>query len=1073
MNEKTKQSYNKILDELEYHKDFEHQLAKSEQKYRSLTDNLSIGVYRNTPGKKGKFIEVNPALLKIFGYQDKEAFLKINVSDLYINPNGRINVINKLEKQGFLKEEELELKKKDGTIIICSVSASIVKNEQGEITYYDGIIEDITERKTIEQALKANEVRFRKLFDSAHDAFMTIHPPKWNFTSGNPAMLKLFGIESINDYLKLHPVDLSPKKQPDGRLSSVKAKECIEKALERGSYFFEWTHKRLNGEVFPATVLLTKVQIQDEIFLQATVRDISEQKKGEELREKLLETAQQLTKSLDLKEVLNQLSKQARSLLNSKGISIYMLEEDGETMKAIYSHYPPYDKEVMTTKININNSLTGQVIKNKKGQIFNDADSNPASFHIPGTPDRDDDHIIISPFIIEKNVIGTMNLYRRDPQYTDDDLTIVNTFATYASTAIKNARTYNNLLEEMSVREKAEAKVRLSEEKYRTLTQNLNVGIYRVTPGSKGEFIEVNQALLDMFGYKNKEELNDLNPSNFYQDPSKRIAYNKKLKDQGFIKNEEMIYVKSDGRPFIGSDTAIAVKDKNGKAIYYDGIIDDITERVALRNKLVENEEKYRSLVSNSPDIIMRVDQEGVINYINYTFAGEKPSSLIGKSIYELMPSEFHEKAKRAIRMVFRTGDRFSYEHIGVSAKEEVKWYRNNVGPIESQGEIVGATIIARDITEEKQIDVMKTEFISSVSHELRTPLAIIQESVAQVLDGLHGDLTDTQTDVLGPCIGDIKRLTRIINNLLDISKIEGQNVTITREMVDIVSLARNVLHSFELKAQYKDLDLIFTTKIKKAELYIDHDRIIQVFMNLIGNSIKFTEKGSIELSIDKFENEIRCTVTDTGIGIPHKEQATVFDRFHQVGKAINTPEKGSGLGLSISKGIIDLHNGTIGVESELNKGSKFFFTLPIYSEDEILIDNIEKGITVATRKHIKLSLLIIRLNSYEAIKTQNGKELAKETTHKILEAFQEVIAPGEFSFIKGNNEVVLFSDITKKNIVSIVNTLEDIVNKFVSEFSEKITIDISYGYSVYPNDGDNAKELLQSAYKTLLSNNN
>lgn len=1071
MNENLKESYNKLLDELEYHKEFEHQLAISEEKYHSLTDNLNVGVYRNTPGAKGKFIEVNPALLKIFGYKDKESFLELSVSDLYINPKSRAKVSDKLKKQGFLRDEEVELKKKDGTAIICSISASAVKDESGKITHYDGIIEDITERKAIERSLKASEVRFRKLFDSAQDAFMTIHPPNWNFTSGNPAMLNLFGFKDIDGFIKKHPADVSPKKQPDGRLSSEKAKECIETALENGSHYFEWTHKRLNGETFPATVLLTRVKIKDEIFLQATVRDISERRKSEKLREKLLETAIQLTKSLDLKDVLDEISKQARSLLNSRGVAVYMLEKDGKTIKPIYSQDPPYDKEVMATTINIDNSLTGQVIKSKKGQIFNDANANPSSYHVPGTPDTDDEHIIISP-IFDKDVIGTMNLYRINPAYSEDDLTIVNTFATYVSTAIKNARTYNDLLEEMSIREKAEAKVRLSEEKYRTLTQNLNVGIYRVTPGSKGEFIEVNQALLDMFGYKSKKELNDLNPSDFYQDPSKRIGYNKKLKAQGFIKNEEMIYVKSDGRPFIGSDTAIAVKDKNGKIIYYDGILDDITERVALRNKLIENEEKYRSLVSSSPDIIMRVDREGIINYINNALNGEKPKDIIGGSVYELMPSEFHDKAKRAIRMVFRTGDRFSFEHIGVSARDEVKWYRNNVGPIESKGEIVGATIIARDITEEKQIDVMKTEFISSVSHELRTPLAIIQESIAQVLDGLHGDLQDTQKDVLNPCIGDIERLTRIINNLLDISKIEGQKVSITREMVDIVSLAHNVLHSFELKAQYKDIELKFKSSVKKAELYIDHDRIIQVFMNLIGNAIKFTENGHIELSIRKSENEIVCTVADTGIGIPHKDLATVFDRFHQVGKAINTAEKGSGLGLSISKGIIELHNGTINVDSEIGKGSKFYFTIPIYTEDEILLENIEKGITVATKKHIKLSLLIIRLDSYDEIKDQNGKELAQETTHKILEAFQEVIAPGEFSFIKGNNEVVLFSDITKKDIVSVVNTIEDIVNKFVAEFSKDIKIEISYGYSVYPNDGDNAQELLQSAYKTLLTNN-
>ena len=436
---------------------------------------------------------------------------------------------------------------------------------------------------------------------------------------------------------------------------------------------------------------------------------------------------------------------------------------------------------------------------------------------------------------------------------------------------------------------------------------------------------------------------------------------------------------------------------------------------------MIENEEKYRSVVSSSPDIIMRINSKGIINYINYMFAGEKPSEIIGKTIYDLMPSEFHEKAKQSLNMVFKTGDRFNYEHLGLSNKDDIVWYRNNVGPIVSNNKIVGATVIARDITEEKQIDIMKTEFISSVSHELRTPLAIIQESISQILDGIHGDMKKNQRDVLEPCIGDIERLTRIINNLLDISKIEGQKVSITRDMVDIVSLAKNVLSSFKVKAEQNNLKLKFNSSVKKAELYIDHDRIIQVFMNLIGNAIKFTEKGHIELSIKKSENEIHCTISDTGMGIEHKDLATVFDRFHQVGRAINTGEKGTGLGLSISKGIIDLHNGNIWVDSEINVGSKFHFKLPIYTEDEILLENIEKGIIEATKKHIKLSLLIIRLDNFDEIRKNISLLRAKETTHKILEAFQEVIAPGEFSFIKGRNDVVLFSDITKKNIVTII----------------------------------------------------
>lgn len=222
-----------------------------------------------------------------------------------------------------------------------------------------------------------------------------------------------------------------------------------------------------------------------------------------------------------------------------------------------------------------------------------------------------------------------------------------------------------------------------------------------------------------------------------------------------------------------------------------------------------------------------------------------------------------------------------------------------------------------------------------------------------------------------------------------------------------------------------------------------------------------------------KFENSVQCTVSDSGRGILHKDLATVFDRFHQVGKIVSAEEKGTGLGLSISKGIVKLHNGKIWVDSKINKGSQFNFTLPIYTTDEILLENIEKGIVKATKKHIKLSLLIIRLDNFAEIEKNCGLDKAKETTRKVLEAFQDVIAPGEFSFIKGRNEVILFSDITQKNISSIVEKLENILANFISNFSKELDIVMSYGYSIYPNDANSAKDLLQSAYKTLLIKNN
>jgi PAS domain S-box-containing protein len=146
------------------------------------------------------------------------------------------------------------------------------------------------ENGSMEEKLKENELRYRTIFESSADAIMTLEPPLWKFSQGNQSTLKMFMAKDEAEFSSAEPWKLSPERQPDGKLSSDKAKEMIEGAMRDGSKLFEWTHKRLNGEDFPANVLLTRISLGNKTFLQATVRDITEVKKTEEkLREKIAE----------------------------------------------------------------------------------------------------------------------------------------------------------------------------------------------------------------------------------------------------------------------------------------------------------------------------------------------------------------------------------------------------------------------------------------------------------------------------------------------------------------------------------------------------------------------------------------------------------------------------------------------------------------------------------------------------------------------------------------------------------------------------------------------------------------
>lgn len=886
---------------------------------------------------------------------------------------------------------------------------------------YEELLTELNNLKEFEQQLVHSEKQYRAITQTATDAIITINSDGIIF-SWNNAAEKIFGYSSsriINKNIsKIIPAQFKDSHRTAMKRLKNKGKEkLIGKTIEI-------TALRKDGTEFPIEFSLSSWKADNKKYYTGIIRDITERKQVEEqIQEQnifLNNITESLTHPFYVIDALDYTIKMANSAagFNSDIEKITCHSLIHQRDKPCQSQEHPCPLEI--------------VKKTKKPTIVEhihiDKNGNARNIEVHGTPIFDN----------KGNVIQMI-------EYSFD----------------------------ITERKRLENTVKESEEKYRTLTENINVGIYRTTPSDKGKFIEVNQAFLNIFGYKDKKSLISQKVSEFYEDPTTREKISQKLESDGFMKNNELRFVKQDGTSIICSDTSVAVKNDEGEIIHYDGIIEDVTERVALRNKLIENEEKYSSIVNNSPDIIMRIDQKGTITYINYKYAGQNPEEVVGKTIYDLMQSEFHDKAKDSLIKVFDTGKSFSYENIGLSHEDEVVWYKNSIGPIRSNGNVIGATIIASDITERKQIDIMKNEFISAVSHELRTPLTIIQESIAQVLEGIYGDLTDVQKEVLSPCMEDINRLNRIINNLLDISKIEGQKILINREMVDIVKLVQNVVASFKNKVAAKNIELKFKTSDEAIEVYIDNDRIIQVFINLIGNAVKFTEKGKIEVSVVKFENSVQCTVSDSGRGILHKDLATVFDRFHQVGKIVSAEEKGTGLGLSISKGIVKLHNGKIWVDSKINKGSQFNFTLPIYTTDEILLENIEKGIVKATKKHIKLSLLIIRLDNFAEIEKNCGLDKAKETTRKVLEAFQDVIAPGEFSFIKGRNEVILFSDITQKNISSIVEKLENILANFISNFSKELDIVMSYGYSIYPNDANSAKDLLQSAYKTLLIKNN
>jgi PAS domain S-box-containing protein len=364
-------------------------------------------------------------------------------------------------------------------------------------------------------------------------------------------------------------------------------------------------------------------------------------------------------------------------------------------------------------------------------------------------------------------------------------------------------------------------------------------------------------------------------------------------------------------------------------------VFTDITAKKLNEIALTEANRRWQSLLDNVRLIVVELTCEGIVEYANpffLTSAGYQLEEVIGKNWFScFVPHTEQEAVESAFLGSPISSDNFYkyYQNSIVTKKGEeriIAW--NNTLLHNQNDEIIGSMSIGEDITEKLKIERVKDEFISIVSHELRTPLASIRGALGLLASGVLANKPEVAKNMLDIAAIDIERLVRLVNDILDLERLESNNVNLDRQWHDTTDLCHQAVETMQAIANERQIKIL--AEGKSFQIFADGDRLVQTLVNLLSNAIKFSPPQSqVEISIESLAEEIIFHISDRGRGIPTNYLESIFERFNQVDASDSRQMGGTGLGLAICQSIVQQHGGKIWAESKLSAGSTFSFTIP------------------------------------------------------------------------------------------------------------------------------------------------
>ena len=657
-----------------------------------------------------------------------------------------------------------------------------------------------------------------------------------------------------------------------------------------------------------------------------------------------------IASELNLEKILHAILNEIFDFYDPRGCSIMLLQGDQLHLLAARNEANHQINHEALPRFKLGEGIAGTAALTGKPMWLDDTQGDPRFAHSVGGKKSKIRAVLAVPMKLRGRVTGILNVtYTQPHKFSFEEVGILEIIASQAASAIQNSILYSKLEDERS--------------KLQIIQDSMEGGLTVTDPD--GAILFYNRAIKETYDIKNDisgKSFNHIiaNYSNYFR---YKIVPHFEVKEVAALLLKKgsakiMFEVQSPKQRFI-EVLVTPLKNKDGTAYAYISNHRDVTDLLQrsqqYQGQLVEAEserERWKAIFDNVDESIVILDRNGIIiqaNPASEILSGKGPRELVGKKFEEMFVLT-NERGLlltgdlSPIKTVKTTKEGIDYlqaKFINTEGREV--WVGASFTPIQAQDsdstndQIV---VVLRDISRLIEIDRAKTDFVSMASHELRTPLTVINGYISLFTSGDLGDLDKPEMANYKQVFAQIKknteRLTNLVEDLLNVSRIEQGRMSLNLERVNLESLVKELVEEMQISATAKHQSLKFTNGMRgfldfPTIVNADYERIKQVLINLIGNAIKYTpDGGSITVGIKKYSSEVIVTVRDNGPGVPKQLIPRIFEKFQRLEGSYVKDTVGTGLGLYIVREIIKMHGGRVWVDSEVGKGSSFSFSLPL-----------------------------------------------------------------------------------------------------------------------------------------------